>query len=244
MMGLLRRTICVLYKTHIELRLLNIVEEDNHSMFSIKFSKFMDGDFSDTSDTPMPQDIENSSRPFFNGHFISPASFAVFCPFYLMFDADMLIKGCGRSVLCVLPDLLSGERKLDALSRLVRPWLPLTFTSILEHQNSVFLLDFMDCGLAGGVKGRSLKLNGQMMHLPANNTVLFISSPYITSLEDLSAKGFALGDIPLHDAKREFILASENFALEHKIISQLEELTQRLQQTTKQVQDEKKKTDK
>ncbi|XP_055331352.1 guanylate cyclase soluble subunit beta-1-like isoform X2 [Paramacrobiotus metropolitanus] len=241
MMGLLRRTLDVLYKTKIELVLLEKNEHEDHCTFSISFSKTGSpnpGSIQEAVSAPLqpPDSLMPSAR-------ISPSTFAALCPFYLIFTRDLVIKECGRSILLALPALVDAAHRLDQTARLVRPWLPLTFNNIVEHQNSVFLLDF-DCQTAGGVKERSLKLNGQMLYLPANDTMLFISSPYITSLEDLSAKGYSLSDVPLHDAKREFILASENFALEHKIISQLEDLTQRLQQTTKQVQDEKKKTDK
>lgn len=240
-MGILRRTLDVLYNTKIELRLLEKNSGEDHSVFSIQFEAAI-GYTLDTTD--MSAILSSAQKLFKTEPFISPSTFAILCPFYIMFDRNLIVKGCGTSVLRALPKILSGYRKLSDVARLVRPSLPLTFESIAEHQNCAFLIDFADCSLAGGVKGHSIKLSGQMMYTSSNDSILFISSPYITSLEDLHARGFSLSDVPLHDAKREFILASENFALEHKIISQLEELTQRLQETTKRVREEKKKTDK
>ena len=83
-----------------------------------------------------------------------------------------------------------------------------------------------------------------MLYLQDDDGIIFLCSPYITALDDLYRKGFSLADIPLYDAKRDFIMASEAFALGHQNFQQLEELTQRLQKTTKLIKEEKEKTDK
>ena len=59
----------------------------------------------------------------------------------------------------------------------------------------------------------------------------------------LLLQGLRLSDIPLHDATRDLVLMSEHFEAEYKLTKKLEILTDQLQQTYKQLEDEKKKTD-
>ena len=56
-------------------------------------------------------------------------------------------------------------------------------------------------------------------------------------------KGLFLSDIPLHDATRELVLLSEKWEAEYKLAQNLEVLTDQLQQTYRELEDEKKKTD-
>ena len=55
--------------------------------------------------------------------------------------------------------------------------------------------------------------------------------------------GLYLSDIPLHDATRDLVLMSERFEHEYKLTRKLEIMTEQLQQTYRDLEDEKKKTD-
>jgi len=59
--------------------------------------------------------------------------------------------------------------------------------------------------------------------------------------------GFRLGlyisDIPLHDATRDLVLMSEQFEADYKLTRNLELLTDKLQQTYRELEGEKQKTD-
>jgi guanylate cyclase soluble subunit beta len=52
-----------------------------------------------------------------------------------------------------------------------------------------------------------------------------------------------LSDIPLHDATRDLVLLSEQFEAEYKLTRDLEILTDKLQQTHRELENEKQKTD-
>lgn len=58
-----------------------------------------------------------------------------------------------------------------------------------------------------------------------------------------SRKGLFISDIPLHDATRDLVLLSEKFEAEYKLTRNLEILTDKLQQTYRDLESEKKKTD-
>ncbi len=55
--------------------------------------------------------------------------------------------------------------------------------------------------------------------------------------------GLYLSDIPLHDATRDLILLSERFEQEYKLTKKLEIMTDQLQQTYRDLEEEKRKTD-
>lgn len=56
-------------------------------------------------------------------------------------------------------------------------------------------------------------------------------------------RGLYISDIPLHDATRDLVLMSEQFEADYKLTRNLEILTDKLQQTYRELDTEKKKTD-
>ena len=61
-----------------------------------------------------------------------------------------------------------------------------------------------------------------MIYVEETDNVLFLCSPCVTGLQDLSRSGLSLADVPIHDSTRDLFLLSEQFRAEY-------ELTQRLQ---------------
>lgn len=59
----------------------------------------------------------------------------------------------------------------------------------------------------------------------------------------LCRKGLCISDVPLHDATRDLVLLSEQFEAEYKLTRNLEILTDKLQQTYRELESEKQKTD-
>jgi guanylate cyclase soluble subunit beta len=56
-------------------------------------------------------------------------------------------------------------------------------------------------------------------------------------------RGLYISDIPLHDATRDLVLMSEQFEADYKLTRNLELLTDKLQQTYRELEGEKQKTD-
>lgn len=126
---------------------------------------------------------------------------------------------------------------LDSMARIARPYISLTFDSIYDHLNTTFLIE-INYG-----KGKYFRLHGQMLHLSEAGLMLFVGSPYVTNFDDLSTKGFHLADLAIYDAKRGFLLASEEFDEERVLFKKLEYLTTTLQETAKLTAVEKARTD-
>lgn len=56
-------------------------------------------------------------------------------------------------------------------------------------------------------------------------------------------RGLYISDIPIHDATRDLVLMSEQFEADYKLTRNLELLTDKLQQTYRELEGEKQKTD-
>uniref|UniRef100_A0A182NVG2 Guanylate cyclase soluble subunit beta-1 n=1 Tax=Anopheles dirus TaxID=7168 RepID=A0A182NVG2_9DIPT len=172
---------------------------------------------------------------------ISPMTFCKIFPFHLMFNRNMHIVQAGRSVSRVIPRIYEKNCPLLALFEAVRPHLQLSFENILAHINTIYVLK-----TKSGVMSKSeryLRLKGQMMYIPGSDLILFQCYPSVMNLDDLTKKGLHISDIPLHDASRDLVLLSEKFEAEYKLTTNLEILTDRLQQTYRDLESEKQKTD-
>ena len=82
-----------------------------------------------------------------------------------------------------------------------------------------------------------------MMYVFESDSMLFLCSPCVANLDDLTRRGLYISDIPLHDATRDLVMLSQQFEEEYKMTQKLEILTDQLQLTHKQLEGEKQKTD-
>ncbi|XP_071452602.1 guanylate cyclase soluble subunit beta-1 [Hetaerina americana] len=89
----------------------------------------------------------------------------------------------------------------------------------------------------------SIRLKGQMLFIPESNLIAFLCYPSVMNLDDLARRGLYISDVPLHDATRDLVLLSEQFEAEYKLTTDLEVLTDKLQQTYRELEREKMKTD-
>lgn len=72
--------------------------------------------------------------------------------------------------------------------------------------------------------------------------LLFLSLPFPPYCR-ISRKGLYISDVPIHDATRDLVLLSEQFEAGYKLTRNLEVLTDKLQQTYRELESEKQKTD-
>ncbi|OQR70811.1 guanylate cyclase soluble subunit beta-1-like [Tropilaelaps mercedesae] len=170
---------------------------------------------------------------------ISPATFCRAFPFHVIFDKDMTVIQAGTSITRILPNMLQDS--LSNFMELVQPHMPFTHANILQHTNTVFVLRTK--GPDSTRFASRMILKGQMSPTGEGDFILFLCSPSVFNLDDLNRRGLYLSDIPLHDATRDLVLLSEQFEAEYKLTKNLEVLTDKLQQTYSDLEDEKKKTD-
>ncbi|KAM7362261.1 guanylate cyclase soluble subunit beta-1-like isoform 1-T3 [Cochliomyia hominivorax] len=184
-----------------------------------------------------PDEIEN----FCGAPLISPATFCKIFPFHLMFDRQMKIVQAGKSVSRVIPRVADENCSILEVLEAIRPHLQLTFEDVLAHINTIYVLQTRQGAM--GKHERYLRLKGQMMYIPESDRILFQCYPSVMNLDDLAKKGLYISDVPLHDATRDLVLLSEKFEAEYKLTKNLEMLTDKLQQTFRDLESEKQKTD-
>lgn len=175
---------------------------------------------------------------------ISPDSFSRIFPFHLVFGPDFKIIQAGRSIVRMIPAIEDNPNvTLTDLFELARPHMDFTYNNVLLHLNTVYVMNTLPGVLKSVDANIKLRFKGEMIYVEESNAILFIGSPNITNLDEMYRKGLRLSDIPLHDATRDLVLMSEHFEAEYKLTKELEILTDQLQNTYQQVEEEKEKTD-
>ncbi|XP_072171184.1 guanylate cyclase soluble subunit beta-1-like [Diadema setosum] len=178
---------------------------------------------------------------------ISPSSLCRILPFHIMFNEKMEVEQAGNSLRRVVTAISKPNCLITDLFHIVRPHMDFTFKSILSHANTIYVLE-TNPGVVYSKNPRNgsipaLKLKGQMLHVPESGVLLYLCSPHVINLDELRRRELYLSDIPLHDATRDLVLISERFEEEYKFTQKLEILTDKLQQTYREIENEKKKTD-
>ena len=88
----------------------------------------------------------------------------------------------------------------------------------------------------------AVDLRGQMILLPESDSVLFLGSPRVESIEQLKGCGLFLSDIPQHDATRGLFLVSEQAVAQDGQKKKMEQLKTELQKASEELTQEKHKT--
>ncbi|XP_058789203.1 guanylate cyclase soluble subunit beta-1 isoform X2 [Phymastichus coffea] len=176
---------------------------------------------------------------------VSPATFCRVFPFHLAFNRDLTIVQTGCTITRVIPQVCNENCKLNDILLTVRPHLELTFENILSHINTVYVLRTKNgvMQVDASEEYSYLRLKGQMLYVRESDLVIFLCYPSVMNLDDLTRRGLYLSDVPLHDATRDLVLMSEQFEADYKLTRNLELLTDKLQQTYRELDGEKQKTD-
>lgn len=240
--GIVKAVASKLHNTEVEVEISKSREEDDHVQFVITEkgdrSQARQDDLSEIQLLPQVPKV-------------SPATFCRIFPFHLMFDRDLIIRQAGNSISRVLPEVTRPGCKMTEFLEMIRPHLDFTFDKILSHINTIYVLRTKE-GLMeyrtrdnkeATAEQSRMRLKGQMLHLPENDLMMFLCSPSVLNLDDLTRRGLYLSDIPVHDTTRDLVLLSEQFEAEYKLTQALEILTDKLQQTYRELESEKQKTD-
>lgn len=146
---------------------------------------------------------------------ISPATFCRAFPFHILFDTNMRITQTGFSLVRVIPTVARDDCRIDDVFEMVRPHMEFDFHHILSHINTVYVLRTKE-GIIGPADDNAnnkydnqdlsrMRLKGQMVYVPESESLLFMCSPSVNSLDDLNRRGLFLSDIPLHDSTRDLV---------------------------------------
>jgi PAS domain S-box-containing protein len=120
---------------------------------------------------------------------LSPELFAEAFPFHLAVDRHLRILQTGRSLPRLVPAAQPGALLPD-LFRLKQPSDPLQYERLIQYPNLLVVLE----DLATGVL-----LRGQVLTIPAQQTAVFLGSPWFTDINALQASRLSFADFAVHD---------------------------------------------
>ena len=187
---------------------------------------------------------------------IGTLTFCKAIPFHIMFDRNLVIFQAGISMRRVLPTLVVGHTTLHEVFEIVRPPIGDKFDAILSRTNSVFLLKTREGILDSttlstvseddreSIESPTMRFKGQMLYLDESDCICYLCSPMVLNLDGLNEKGLYLSDIPIHDATRDLILLSEHRNAECALTQRLQIITDKLQQTARELKKEQQLADK
>ena len=87
----------------------------------------------------------------------------------------------------------------------------LTYDDLLQHTRVPFIISVFG----------ELPIQGQMV--PLQTALIFLASPHANSLDELTSLSLTMSDLPLHDSRREMILATETRNAELELTKSLDE---------------------
>ncbi len=118
---------------------------------------------------------------------LSPDQLALVFPFHVAVDAELRVVQRGPVIARLLPDLVPGA-PLTASLAIRRPDVAQDFATLRAMAGQVFVLE----------SASGLVLRGQVVPL-ADDRLLFLGSPWLTSASTLSDYGLTQSDFALHD---------------------------------------------
>ena len=237
--GIVKSVAREFYGVEVQMTLLQSKEDGlDHALFLIKEIAYHNRSI---DDSPSPVHSVDSSS---DRQLMSSKSFCKSFPFHVIFDDEMKILQVGASLAWVIPGWSLPDKRLNTFFVLERPRMKLTFKNILSHINTIFILR-LNTFAVGALQAYSgnvsdpMRLRGQMIQLPESNSMLFLCSPRVSSIQDLEQRSLYLSDIPIHDATRSLLMMSQAARSEFAHVVQLEQLIGQLRTAQNQLEEEK-----
>lgn len=132
-------------------------------------------------------------------------------PFSLLLDRDLNIIQFGDSLMRHLAEaIISGHgNHLLTYFDIELPKLNGTsFQSIFINKNLNYRLKMKTVGDKNN-ELKDMEIKGSMIYVEETDCLLFIGSPVLNDLDELTGRGLYISDIPIHDAARDIILVGE-----------------------------------
>ncbi|XP_051941206.1 guanylate cyclase soluble subunit alpha-1 [Hippocampus zosterae] len=172
------------------------------------------------------------------------ALFSTIFPFHLILDQDLVLVQIGHGLRKRL-SRKDGLRRASTFQEhfsIACPQIKCTFQGILTMLNTQFVLR-----IKHGVSGadnvvKLMDLKGQMIYVSESNVILFLGSPCVDKLEELTGRGLYLSDIPIHNALRDVVLVGEQAKAQDGLKKRLGKAKAALEQAHQALEEEKKKT--
>uniref|UniRef100_A0A8C2PW79 Guanylate cyclase soluble subunit alpha-1 n=1 Tax=Cyprinus carpio TaxID=7962 RepID=A0A8C2PW79_CYPCA len=126
---------------------------------------------------------------------------------------------------------------------IVLPEIRASFQDILTMLNTQFVLRVKQHGASSADSpGKHMDLKGQMIFMSEMSALLFLGSPCVDKLEELTGRGLYLSDIPIHNALRDVVLVGEQTKAQDGLKKRLGKAKAALEQAHQALEEEKRRT--
>lgn len=175
-------------------------------------------------------------------------------PFHLIVDRCMNVVQCGNSITKLTRSTRGQRSKLTDMFRIVEPKMdtPVTYDQFLApNERSVVLEMIPECtrntkhpdgvdeSTSDGKDWSNLILDCRVIHLEEPDILLFLSTPRISTNDELERIGLNLTDIAGHDPTRDIIIWNELLSMERRETADLAEQAVELRRQLKELEVEK-----
>lgn len=166
-----------------------------------------------------------------------------FAPWHFIINRDMEFVQVGSGFNKLFKKYFrTFGRSLVTYLQFKRPKeLTVNFYEISRRTNTPFLLSLCSPPGCDSFYAKDLDIKGQMTFCPETDTILFIGSPFLDSLEGLTKNGLYISDIPLFDATREVILVGEQARAQDGLRRRMDKLKSSIEEANAAVIKERKK---
>uniref|UniRef100_A0A8C1W7X3 Guanylate cyclase soluble subunit alpha-1 n=1 Tax=Cyprinus carpio TaxID=7962 RepID=A0A8C1W7X3_CYPCA len=237
--GIIQAAACWLYCTRVEVR-MDVGGKDsgalqaNHQPHLLYSVIVRDG----RSLTPSPMRTHSS------GDIPLSLLYSTF-PFHILLDQDMGLMQIGDGLRRRLGRCRDGQRRPVFLEHfvIVSPEIRASFQDILTMLNTQFVLRVKQHGASSADSpGKHMDLKGQMIFMSEVSALLFLGSPCVDKLEELTGRGLYLSDIPIHNALRDVVLVGEQTKAQDGLKKRLGKAKAALEQAHQALEEEKRRT--
>ncbi|KAJ8034769.1 Guanylate cyclase soluble subunit beta-2 [Holothuria leucospilota] len=174
---------------------------------------------------------------------VDKTTFCESFPYHVVFDSRMVIRQGGNKLKAFCSDEHIENTSMSAIFDLVHPEIKLSCENIKKFQEVIFMLNLKPEKMKNTARGLSICLRGQMVWMRQQQLFMFLCSPHLTSLRDLTDRGMHFSDIAPHDITRDLILFNQQRIAEMELSRQLEEKKEELRLLMADLRLEKQKTD-
>ncbi|TTH23538.1 Guanylate cyclase soluble subunit beta-1 [Bagarius yarrelli] len=237
--GIIQAAAQFLYRINVDVKMESELKEggtfhNNHHPYLLYAITVRDA----KSLTPSPMRTHSS------GHIPLSLLYSTF-PFHILLDQDMTVMQMGDGLRRRLGRGSLGQRRpiFEEHFIIVMPEIQADFQGILTMLNTQFILRVKQHGASATTGyGKHMDLKGQMIFMSESNIVLFLGSPCVDRLEELTGRGLYLSDIPIHNALRDVVLVGEQAKAQDSLKKRLGKAKAALEQAHQALEEEKGKT--
>ncbi|XP_055363039.1 guanylate cyclase soluble subunit alpha-1 isoform X2 [Betta splendens] len=170
--------------------------------------------------------------------------FSTIFPFHLILDPDLALVQIGHGLRKRLSrkDGLRRSATFQEHFSIVSPQIKCTFQGILTMLNTQFIIRIKHGASTTDHARKLMHLKGQMIYVAESSAILFLGSPCVDKLEELTGCGLYLSDIPVHNALRDVVLVGEQAKAQDGLKKRLGKAKAALERAHQALEEEKRKT--